>query len=455
MSNEIKKSKTGTIDMTEGNPIKLILLFSIPVIIGNIFQQFYSMVDAMIVGKFVGSDALAAVGSTGSLVFTTLGFSIGLTVGFSIIISQKFGAGDIQAVRKVIAMSIYLSLIFASIMTVFGFIFSRPLLQMLDTPADILDHATSYLQLMFAGSIGLIFYNLFACILRAVGDSKTPLWFLILASVLNVILDLVFVVTIPLGTAGVGLATTLAQTISAVLCALYACKKHELLRLTKEDFAWSTPVAVHLLKFGTLSAFQMSVTGIGTVIVQVAVNGFGTSVVAAYTSASKIQNLVIQPLLSVGNAVSTYSAQNLGAKKLERIHEGVHKSLVLVVIFTIVAVVCCYGFGDTLTLMFVGESETEVIALSSDYLKLISPFYLVLGLLFIYRSALHGVGNALLPMISGFLELLMRFLATMIFPVILGFPGVPYVELSAWLGATILLFIGYYWQMNSYKKNGI
>ncbi len=448
-------AKSLTRDMTQGNPIKLILLFSIPVIIGNVFQQFYSMVDAMIVGKYVGSDALAAVGSTGALVFTTLGFSIGLTIGFSIIISQKFGSGDMQAVRKVIAMSIYLSLFFAILMTVIGLIFSKPVLQLLNTPEDILDHATAYLKYMFAGSVGLIFYNLFASILRAVGDSKTPLWFLILASILNVILDLVFVVTIPMGTAGVGLATTLAQTISAISCAAFAWKKHELLRMTKEDFVLDIPIIKHLLKFGTQSAFQMSVTGLGIVIVQVAVNGFGTAVVAAYTSASKIQNLVIQPLLSIGNAMSTYSAQNLGAKKLDRIYEGVHKSLILVGIFTLVAVLCCYCFGDTLTLMFVGESELEVIELSSAYLKRISPFYIVLGLLFVYRSSLHGIGNAMLPMLSGFLELLMRFISTMIFPVLLGFAGVPYVEVSAWVGATVLLVIGFYWQMKTYTRDGI
>lgn len=453
MSNEVKKTLSK--DMTVGNPIKLILLFSIPVIIGNIFQQFYSMVDAIIVGQYVGSDALAAVGSTGSLVFTTIGFSLGLTIGFSIIISQKFGAHDMQAVRKVIAMSIYLSLIFAIFMTITGVVLARPVLQMLNTPDDILDYATSYLQFMYAGSAGLIFYNLFACILRAIGDSKTPLWFLILASVLNVGLDLLFVIVIPMGTSGVGLATTLSQSISAILCALYAWKKHEELRMSKEDFIWDTAIVKHLLKFGTQSAFQNSVTGIGIVIVQVAVNGFGTVFVAAYTSASKIQLLVIQPLISLGNAMSTYCAQNLGAGKLDRIKEGVHKSLILVVIFTLIAVVCCYGFGDVLTTMFVGEEEVEVIEYSFAYLRRISLFYIVLGLLFVYRSSLHGIGNAMLPMLSGFLELLMRFGATLIFPVIFGFAGIPYVELSAWLGATILLTTGYYWQMKSYYQNGL
>lgn len=443
-------------DMTQGDPIKLILFFSIPIIVGNIFQQFYSMVDAIIVGRYVGSDALAAVGSTGSLVFTTLGFSLGLTIGFSIIISQKYGANDLEGVRKVIAMSMYLSLIFAVFMTVFGVIFAKPVLQMLNTPADILDFATSYLQFMFAGSTGLIFYNLFSCMLRAVGDSKTPLLFLILASILNVLLDLLFVITIPMGTAGVGLATTLAQTISAIACAVYAWKKHDILRMTKEDFVWDSAVVMHLLKFGTQSAFQTSVTGIGIVIVQVAVNGFGTIAVAAYTSASKIQLLVIQPLISIGNAMSTYCAQNLGARKFDRIHDGVHKSLILVAIFVGIAVICCYGFGDTLTTMFVGEEELEVIDLSYAYLKLICPFYSILGLLFVYRSSLHGIGNALLPMISGFLELLMRFVATLIFPVWLGFAGgVPYVEVSAWVGATLLLVIGYYWQMKMYFKNGL
>lgn len=453
MSKNVSKSMTK--DMTQGDPIKLIFFFSIPVIIGNIFQQFYSMVDAIIVGQYVGSDALAAVGSTGSLIFTTIGFSLGLTLGFSIIISQKFGANDLTAVRKVIAMSMYLSLIFAIFMSIVGIIFAKPVLQMLQTPDDILGHATKYLQFMYAGSTGLIFYNLFSCILRAVGDSKTPLYFLILASVLNVLLDLVFVLLIPLETAGVGLATTLAQTISAIVCALYAWKKHPQLRMTKEDFIWDTPIVLHLLKFGTQSAFQMSVTGIGIVIVQVAVNSFGTIYVAAFTSASKIQQLAIQPLFSLGNAMSTYSAQNLGAKKLDRIHEGVHKSLILVVIFSLIAIVGCYGFGDVLTTMFVGENEIEVIELSALYLKRISPFFIVLGLLFVYRSSLHGIGNALLPMISGFVELAARFIATLIFPVILGFPGVPYVEFTAWVTATILLIIGYYWQMKCYNRDGI
>lgn len=453
MSKDVTKSMTK--DMTDGDPIKLILFFSIPVIIGNIFQQFYSMVDAIIVGQYVGSDALAAVGSTGSLIFTTIGFSLGLTLGFSIIISQRFGANDLTAVRKVMAMSMYLSLIFAIFMSIVGIIFAKPVLQMLQTPDDILDHATKYLQFMFAGSTGLIFYNLFSCILRAVGDSKTPLYFLILASVLNVILDLVFVLLIPLETAGVGLATTLAQTISAIICAMYAWKKHPQLRMNKEDFIWDTAIVLHLLKFGTQSAFQMSVTGIGIVIVQVAVNSFGTVYVAAFTSASKIQQLAIQPLFSLGNAMSTYSAQNLGAKKLDRIHEGVHKSLILVVIFSLIAIVGCYGFGDVLTTMFVGETEVEVIELSALYLKRISPFFIVLGLLFVYRSSLHGIGNAMLPMISGFVELAARFIATLIFPVMLGFSGVPYVEFSAWITATILLIAGYYWQMKSYYRNGL
>lgn len=442
-----------TQDMTQGNPAKLILFFSIPIIIGNLFQQFYNMVDAMVVGRFVGTEALAGVGATGAIMFTTIGFSLGLTSGFSVVISQRFGAGNLKGVKKSIAMSVYLSLIFSIFMTLVGSIFTRQILQALLTPDNILGYATDYLRLIFIGSAGLVFYNLFSCILRAVGDSKTPLYFLILASILNVVLDLVFVLVVPLGTTGVGLATTFAQGISAIICVIYTYKKQPSLKLEKPDWEWDRETVLLLIKLGIPAAFQTSIIGIGVIMMQVVVNEFGDTYVAGYTVASKIQQLATQPLVSIGLAMVTYVGQNLGAYKIKRIKSGVNQCLIIMTFATILAILCSRMLAEPLAILFVEETEVEVIALAKQYLNSLSLFYVFLSLIFVYRSSLQGLGNALIPMSSGFLELLFRIIATMYLPDLLGFDGVAYADAAAWISAVVLLVSGYYWKISKFKDS--
>lgn len=446
----MKKNKTQ--NMLEGTPYLLMLKFSIPVLMGSLIQQMYNMADSIVVGQFVGLEALAAVGSTGSLMFTTIGFSLGLTAGFSIIISQRFGAGDKEGLQSAIAMSTYLSLAVAFLMTLLGTIYARSILQLLNTPESILNYATDYLRCIFAGSIGLIFYNLTSSILRAVGDSRVPLYFLIFSSVLNIILDLLLVVVIPLGTTGAGLATTIAQASSAVLVIFYIYKKRPELFPKKEYWKWDPKMAKSLLRLGVPSAFQNSITGIGILLMQVVVNGYGATFVAAYAAASKIQMFAMQPIVSMGIAISTFTGQNLGANLLKRIYKGVHQGVLVIIVASLLGTGFSYFLCEPITLLFVDATEVEVVEAAKSYLRTISPFYILLGLLYVYRSALQGIGNAILPMLSGFLELLLRIIATIVLPPIFGFVGVSLADVVAWIGAVTLLVIGYYWQINKYSR---
>ncbi|MFI3200191.1 MAG: MATE family efflux transporter [Eubacteriales bacterium] len=434
-------------NMLEGSPYLLLLKFSIPILIGSLIQQMYNMADSVVVGQFVGLEALAAVGSTGSLMFTTLGFSLGLTAGFTVIVSQRFGAKDEQGLQSAIAMSVYLSLIIAVAMTLLGTIYARSILKLLNTPESILGYATDYLQCVFAGSIGLIFYNLASSVLRAVGDSRVPLYFLIFSSILNVLLDLLLVIVIPLGTTGAGLATTIAQTISAILVMFYIFKRRPELFPRKEYWKWNHNIVKSLLRLGVPSAFQNSVTGIGILLMQVVVNGYGATYVAAYAAASKIQMFAMQPIVSIGIAVSTFTGQNLGANLLKRIYQGVHQGVIVIIVASLLGTSFSYFLCEPIALLFVDATEVEVIEATKSYLRTISPFYILLGLLYAYRSALQGIGNAILPMLSGFLELLLRIIATIVLPTIFGFVGVSLADVVAWIGAVILLVIGYYWQM--------
>lgn len=442
-------------NMTQGSPMGLILRFSVPILLGSLMQQIYSIVDAVVVGQFVGVEALAGVGATGSLMYLILGFSMGLTLGFTVIVSQRFGAEDIKGMQSAIAMSVYLSLIVSLLLTIVGVLFSRGILQLLDTPSEVLDYATSYMQFVFAGVIGMIFYNLTASILRAVGDSRMPLYFLILSSILNVLLDLLFVCVFAFGTAGVGIATTVSQGLSAVVAIIYIHKKRPELFPPREQWRWNGAMVRQLLRLGLPSAFQNSVTAIGVILMQVVVNGYGTTYVAAYTAASKIQMLALQPLVSIGTTMSTFTGQNLGAGLLKRIRKGVHQGVIAVIFASLLGTACCYFLGRPIALLFVDATEVEVIEAAHNYLKTISPFYFMLGILYVYRAALQGVGNAMLPMMSGFVELGFRMVATVTLPILMGFVGVSLADMVAWIGANSLLVTGYYWQMRKYDQNSL
>lgn len=383
--------------MTTGNPVKLILYFSIPLLIGNIFQQFYSMVDTIIVGRFVGVHALAALGSTGSMNFLIIGFTMGLTSGFSVIVAQFFGANDKKSLRKSVGMSIILSTVFTIVITIISMLAVRPLLNLMNTPSDIINDAHSYISIIFAGTCATVFYNMIASILRALGDSRTPLYFLIVSSILNIILDLVFIINFSMGVSGAAYATVISQGVSGILCLLYAIKRYDILRLKKDDFKIDKSLISKHLKVGLPMAFQFSITAIGVMVLQSAINGFGSIVVAAHTAASKVEQLVMQPAITFGVTMATYSAQNLGAGKIDRIKEGVKKCSIISLIISIISGIIVVVFGGSFTRLFISDASGEVIAYSQQYLNTVAIFFTILGLLFIYRNALQGIGDAFVP----------------------------------------------------------
>lgn len=439
-------------DMTQGNPIKLIFMFSIPLLVGNIFQQLYSMVDAMVVGRFVGVHALAAVGNTSAMIFVILGFSMGLTTGFSVIISQRFGARDEEGLRRAVGMSILLAAVLTVIMTALSLLFSKNLLLLMDTPKDILSQSQLYINIIFAGTFSSIFYNLISSVLRALGDSKTPLYFLIVSSVLNVVLDLVFVVWIGMDVDGVAYATVISQTTSCVLSLLYIRKKHPILRLSRKDFILDREMICSLLKMGIPTALQNSITGIGVMTLQSVVNSFGSNVVAAFTAASKVDMLASQPISSIGFAMATFVGQNLGAGEFKRIRRGVTHALILIGVCVAFGLTVVYGAGELLTQLFVSAEETEVIDYAMKYLHIVSCFYWALGTLFVWRSSLQGLGNAIIPMISGIVELFMRMGAALILADFLDFTGIALASPVAWVAASILLGIGYYRNVTNLER---
>lgn len=433
-------------DMTVGNPTKLLVGFAVPMLIGNLFQQFYNMVDSIVVGRFVNVQALAAVGSTGSMMFTILGFAMGLTVGFSIIISQRFGAGDQKGLRKAFAMSIYLSALISIVMMTVGLLCSGTLLKWMNTPEDTFAYAQTYLNIIFGGVASGIFYNLLSSVLRALGDSKTPLYFLILSSLINIALDLLFVLCCDMDVDGVAIATIIAQAVSGVLCLLYINKKYPILHLEKEDWKVDLSMLKELVRMGLPTAFQSSVTGLGVLFVQSVVNTFGSTYMAAYAACTKVEILCTQPMNSFGMAMATYAGQNLGAGKIGRIKKGIRCDMVLTLASGVVGMLVVLLFGEKMVELFVTASSVEVLAAAKGHLRIIACGFLFLGALFVYRNTLQGIGNAFIPMLSGFLELGIRTVASFLLaqPGLWGYNGVCASGPLAWVGACIFLAIFYY-----------
>ncbi|CAI3652256.1 MATE family efflux transporter [Clostridium neonatale] len=432
-----------TKDMTTGNPVKLILFFSIPLLIGNVFQQFYSMVDTIIVGRYVGVQALAAVGVTGSLSFLILGFTFGLTGGFSVIIAQRFGANDEDGLRKSVATSTILSIISTIIITLASMLSAKPVLSLMNTPDDIINDATIYIIIIYAGTCATVFYNMIAGILRSLGDSKTPLYFLILSSILNIILDLFFILNFNMGVRGAAYATVIAQGISGILCLIYALKKYPILRLKKEDWIWDKNFALKHLNVGIPMALQFSITATGLMVLQTALNAFGSTVIAAYTAASKVEQIVTQPGISFGTTMATYCGQNLGAGKYDRIKEGVKKGSIITIMVSIIAAVVLFVFGKSLSTLFISSDQIEALNYSKQYLNTVAAFLPILGMLFIYRNSLQGIGDAFIPMMAGVAELVARVIVAFTFPAFIGYIGICLASPFAWIGATIPMAIKY------------
>ncbi|MBR5417682.1 MAG: MATE family efflux transporter [Clostridiales bacterium] len=397
-------------DMTVGNPTRHILKFTLPLLIGNLFQQLYNMVDSIVVGRYVSAHALAAVGACGSLNFLFFSLSSGLSVGIGIIAAQYFGANDEKQLKKTIANSIYVLASAAAVVTLIGVIFARPILQLLQTPDVYINDSIDYFRVTCIGIIGVAFYNGVAALLRAVGDSKTPLYFLILSSIINVGLDLLFVICFGMGVVGVGLATIIAQAVSAVVSMIYAYHKVSYFRLSKKDLHPDASMIRDSFRLGAPVAFQNSMIAVSCIALQAVVNGFGPDVASAYTITGRIEQLVQQPYGSLGMALTSYAGQNIGAKKQERVVEGFRKATLIVLIFSLIMLPLFFFFGKYICGIFVKEEAADVIALGAKALRITSPFYFALGMIYVPRAVLNGCGDTGFAMINGLTEVVCRIL---------------------------------------------
>ena len=440
--------KSAQNDMTVGNPMKIILGFTLPIFIGNVFQQFYNMADAVIVGKFVGNKALAAVGSTGTIMFLIYGFVVGMTAGFTVLTAQKFGAGDMKGMRKTVAGAGLLSFGVGALLTILFMAFMKPLLILMNTPSDIFADAYSYILIVSGGILAQMLYNLLSSILRALGNSKLPLVFLIISALLNIVLDLAFIVGFGMGAKGAAVATVIAQGVSGILCLFYIIAKIPILHLKREDLYVGSTIYKNQLRIGVPMALQYSITAIGTMMVQSSLNILGSTLVAAYTAAGKIEQVVTQAYVAMGTTMATYAAQNMGAGSVKRIREGFKACTVIGVVYSFVAAGFIMTVGKYMTYLFVSE-DVDIIMNSVDiYLKCIGIFFIPLAVVNIYRNGIQGLGYGLLPMMAGVAELIGRGVVAVIAGAKRSYPGVCLAGPAAWMLAGGLLIVMYYFIMN-------
>lgn len=432
-------------DMTSGSPMKIIFSFTLPIFIGNVFQQFYNMADAVIVGKFVGTGALAAVGSTGTIMFLIYGFVVGMTAGFTVVTAQKFGAGDMEAMRKTVAGASILSLAIGLILTAAFMVLMKPWLELMNTPQDIFQDAYSYIMIICAGILAQMLYNLLASILRALGNSRVPLYFLVFAALLNIVLDLVLIIVFHMGTAGAAIATVISQGVSGVLCLVYIAKAVSVLRMTREDWHPAGALLKIQMRIGIPMALQYSITAIGTMMVQSALNILGSTLVAAFTAASKIEQVVTQAYVALGTTMATYGAQNMGAGDVPRIRKGFQACTILGIIYSFAAMILVMTVGKYMTYLFVSEDVALIMDSVDIYLKCVGIFFIPLAVVNIYRNGIQGLGYGILPMMAGVAELAGRGVTAVIAAGQKSYTGVCLASPAAWILAGALLLGMYYY----------
>lgn len=431
-------------DLTAGSPAKLILMFTLPLIIGNVFQQLYLLSDTLIVGRLLGVSALAAVGSSGCLMFFMIGFVIGFTTGLSICTGQRFGARDEEGMKKSAAACTSLSIIFTAVITIFGVLMVRPALIFLETPPEVLDMACDFLSVIFMGIGATMLFNMASNLIRALGDSSTPLYFLILGCVLNIILEVVFIGVFGWGIKGAGFATVLAQFINGGCCVYYIKKKVPELHFSLPDLKISREDAWQHLRVALPMGFQASIIAIGAIILQVPLNNLGETAVAAYAAAQKIDMIAVMPLMSFGMAMAAYTAQNFGAGRIDRIKTGVNKCILMSGGFSIFIGIFNVLLGPLLVRLFVGDGQEQVVQYGHLYLIVNGSCYLILSLLFIYRFTLQGLGHSLVPTFAGIMELVMRAAAGLFLVGRFGYIGACWANPMAWIGSCVPLLITFY-----------
>ncbi|HCS67994.1 MAG TPA: MATE family efflux transporter [Oribacterium sp.] len=443
-----------TRDMTKGNPFPIILRFMIPLFIGNVFQQLYNMADTIIVGRFVSADALAAVGATGTIMFLVLGFSQGLCTGFTVLTSQLYGAQNYPRVKRSVANAILLAAIVIVLVTTLSLSLMRPLLHLMNTPENIFEDAYTYIMIICMGIVASVYYNLFSAFLQAVGNSKMPLFFLVFSACLNVLLDLFFIIVLQLGVAGAALATDLSQGISALLCLFYIFKKEKVLWPERQHWRIHLSDTQHQLAVGVPMALQFAITASGTIIMQSAINLFGSTAVAAYTAANKLHNVLTQEMNSMGQAMATYSGQNYGAHRCDRIQQGVRAAMIIELIYSVLAALCCLLLlRPVMALFFAGSgSIDEMLPWASTYIHIAILFYIPLSFIFIFRNAMQGCGHGFLPMMGGVAELLARAGVALIAMQLMSFPLAVFCDPAAWVCACLFTAFSYLFVIRKVQK---
>ena len=431
--------------MTEGKPGKLILTFALPLMAGNVFQQLYTVVDTMVVGKYLGVGALAALGASDWMNWMMLGIVQGFAQGFAIRMAQEFGAGKYDSLRKVIGNSGILALISSLVLVIIGQFTARPVLILLQTPDDIIGNALLYLRIMFLGLPIVMAYNLFASILRSLGDGQTPLRAMVVASVTNIVLDLLFVLVFHWGIAGAATATLIAQLVSGLFC-LYHIHRIEILQMSASDFQMEGGLGGKLMALGFPMAFQNCIIAIGGMIVQFVVNGSGVLFIAGFTASNKLYGILEIAATSYGYAMITYVGQNLGAGKIKRIRQGMRSALVIAIATSLVIAAIMLLFGKFILSWFISgtpEEAAQTLQVAYFYLAVMSICLPILYILHVTRACIQGLGNTLLPMVSGIAEFIMRTGTALLLPLVIGETGIFYAEISAWLGADVILVISW------------
>lgn len=432
--------------------MKNIIRFCLPLMVGNLFQQFYNMADIIIVGRFVGKTALSAVGSVGSLNFLVIGSVIGLCTGFSVPIAQRFGAQDEKGLKKYVANIIYLSLALGVLLTVGAVLLTHPLLKLLNTPADIYKDAYDYIVIIFAGIGATMFYNLLAAMVRSLGDSKTPLYFLLFSSVLNIGMDILLIAVFDMGVRGASVATVFSQFVSGVLCFIYVKRSFPILHITKETRKPDFKYMRKLLGNGLPMAMQFSITAIGSVMLQSCVNGLGADAIAAVTIGGKTQLMITLPSETIGATMATYCGQNLGAGKYDRIKKGVGRGVILAACYTAIGFCVANFLGPYISLLFIDGSETAVIGLAQQYINMGSYFYFILSVLFLFRNSLQGLGYSAVAMFAGIFELVARAIMGFGFVNSIGYAAACIANPVAWVAADLFLIPAYFVMMKKVKR---
>ena len=439
-------------DMTTGNPLKLIVSFSVPIILGNLVQQLYSWTDTVMVGKIIGNTALAAIGATGAITFLIIGFLIGISEGVCLLVSRYFGSGDISALKRCVGNIIYVCFTITLLLTFFALTFNRSILVIMKTPTDILDQSEAYLSVIYLGMFSTMLYNVSAGIMRALGDSKTPLYFLIASAVLNVVLNFLLISIIPLGVIGAALATVISQFCAGAVAFVFLIKRYDILKLSSDDLK---PRKAYISKLCIMSlpmAFQYSITAIGSLFLQASINALGSAPVTAFTVGDKVWNFGWSIINCLGVGLASYCSQNIGAAKIGRVRKGVFHTGLIIACSALLVSIIYIVFGQGLSEFFLDEKTDEILEYISVYYKIHTPFLIVLSMIAVFRNAIMGLGYSIHGMTAGIFELVGRSSVSILFVKRFGFVACCFASPIAWLLADALLIPMYFYIIKKLSK---